>query len=133
MERLYKQELMQGGECMKKIVSSVLFLLFLMGCSSANSSNHTEQFIGEINAINNNVFRVDCSDEVNKTDDTWGYECPIEVTVETALEEQSGKKLNFENFSEGSVVEVTLTSSRDLMNDAKPFRADKVTKLSESE
>ncbi|WP_163537358.1 hypothetical protein [Gracilibacillus sp. YIM 98692] len=79
------------------------------------------------------MFIVDCSDEVNKTDDTLGYECPIEVTDETTLEEQGGKKLNIQNFSEGSVVKVTLNSNKDIMNDAKPFRADKVTKLSKSE
>ena len=102
---------------MKKIFPLALFLMFLIGCSANQSSNQSQQFKGEINSINVNVLTVDCSDEVNKTNDTWGYECPIEVTDKTTLQTTSGKKINFENFSEGQLVEITLSSSRDLMKD----------------
>ncbi|MDL4839658.1 hypothetical protein [Aquibacillus rhizosphaerae] len=118
---------------MKKINPYILFFFLLIGCSPNNTSNQTEQIIGEISSISDNVVTVDCSNEVNKTDDTWGYECPVKVTDETLLEEKGGKKLNIENFREGSIVEVILTSQKNLIEDAKPFRAKKVTVLSESE
>ena len=122
-KNLYEEE-----NVMKKIVCSTLFFLFLMGCSLAKIRIILPAICRRNKLYKlSSVLIVDCSDEVNKTDNAWGYECPIEVTDETTLEEQSGKKLNFENFSEGSLVEITLTSSIDLMNDAKPFRADKIT------
>ncbi|MRH43275.1 hypothetical protein GH741_11345 [Aquibacillus halophilus] len=90
----------------------------------------TEKFIGEINAINDNVFTIDCSDEVNKTDDLWGFECSVQVIDETLLKDKNGKKLKFEDFKEGLEVEVILNSPTDLMNDTEPLIADKITKLS---
>ncbi|WP_407271143.1 hypothetical protein [Radiobacillus sp. PE A8.2] len=87
----------------------------------------------QFNAINDHVFSVDCSDQVNNTDDTWGYECPVEITDQTTLESQSGNKLDIDNFRKGSVVKVTLVSTTDLINDSKPFRAEKVIKATESE
>ncbi|MGP4072999.1 hypothetical protein ACTWQB_10655 [Piscibacillus sp. B03] len=58
---------------MKKLI--IILVVFLAGCIG------NKTFTWEIDALTeDDVMVVDCSEQLNKTDDDFGVECPIEIT-----------------------------------------------------
>lgn len=99
---------------MKRIIVAVIILVVLTGCSS------TKSFTGIVTSVKEDIITVDCSDEVNKTLNDWGYECSVIITEETLLlnaNEESITINDLKDRNEFIKVHVTLSSPTNLMED----------------
>lgn len=61
----------------RKIGITLLFFLILGGCSRIKS------FSWIIIEVNESFIIVDCIDEMNDTQENWGYACPVQLTEKT--------------------------------------------------
>ncbi|WP_124222168.1 hypothetical protein [Aquisalibacillus elongatus] len=72
----------------------------------------TKTFTWEVDGVSeDDVIAVNCSDELNKTNNDFGVECLIEVTDDTNLVDNQGNEITINDIQEGSNIKVTLTSS----------------------
>lgn len=92
---------------MKKIVFFLIFLSFILTACSETTSIY-----GTLTNIEGNTFFVECTDYVDKKEDSMtdvGYICTVQITDNTTLKKQSGENISVEDFIEGTTVQVTLT------------------------
>ncbi|MCQ6559952.1 hypothetical protein [Paenibacillus mendelii] len=107
---------------MVRVVAVLLFLsVFLVGCGNPVSS-----FEGEIDKIQDNEFRISCSDAANKGKKgdiiDIGYLCNVQYTNQTLFRDIKGESIKAADISLGSTVNVILEKPVDIR---KNFRKNK--------
>ena len=94
----------------EKNILFIILIILLSGCSNESTSIY-----GKITTINVNTMIVDCSEQVEKTEDTMsdaGYTCSVQITEKTTFRNQNREKLNIEDFQKESIVQVILTNPK---------------------
>ncbi|MFC7062319.1 hypothetical protein [Halobacillus seohaensis] len=92
------------------LLVSTLFLI--TGC---NNSGPVQSFEGYFHSVEaSNTLRIDCSSVAtrNDTDGTdIGYMCKVEVTENTIIKTEDGKKLNVDDLAEFDVEKINTPNS----------------------
>ncbi|WP_138416579.1 hypothetical protein [Aquibacillus sediminis] len=113
---------------MRETILIVVLTVLLVGCSN------TKTFTGNVYKIQDQLLTVDCSDEVNHTQDDWGYDCPVQLTSETSLVDHDQQPITVQDLekTKGYVkVEVTLVSPTNLMENSDDIIAKQVKVINE--
>ncbi|TFB14137.1 hypothetical protein E3U55_14585 [Filobacillus milosensis] len=107
---------------MQKKLSVLLIIFLLAGCIG------NKTYTWEIDGVKDHVIYVNCSKELNKTDNDFGVECPIEVTDSTNLIDENGNEFTIKDLNKGNKVKVTLTSSLEIKTKGN-YKATKIILL----
>ncbi|PYF06250.1 hypothetical protein [Ureibacillus chungkukjangi] len=95
---------------MKGIVSIIVCCVFLIACS-----NETTSLYGRLNKIEEKTFIVECSDQVQKTEnytEDIGYSCAVVLTDNTTFRNLNREELSAKDFQTGVIVQVILTEAK---------------------
>lgn len=119
---------LKEGIIIKRIALTLIMVLLLTtACSSVKSLE------GEISDINQNEIVVNCSDEVTKGNKgngtSLGYECSVEISEETKFKDKEGKPLEFKDFSQSDIIQVTFTKPRPIKKKNRKFNAAEIVLL----
>ncbi|REJ08781.1 hypothetical protein DYE48_12180 [Halobacillus trueperi] len=116
----------------------MLTLCLITGCTNAGPIKSFEGYFHTVEA--SNTLRIDCSSAVQENDpyDTdIGYMCKVEVTENTIIETEDGKKLNVNDLAELDVektntpkgVKVDLAEEQDINTSSSSREGLKASKI----
>lgn len=116
---------------MKKI--SVFLIMICLILTACNSNNSITTFQKTIDIIDEGKFLVNCSDEVNRGKkgniDSIGYYCGITFINTTKFIDRKGNSLQFEDFSMGDSIRITLSKPQDISESNTQFDATEIVLL----
>ena len=106
---------------MKRLAIFCLICITVITACSKEGSTITS-ITGEISNIEKNTLNVRCSDYVTKQtnsrgSDDVGYTCVVNITDDTLIKSDNGKKITLSDLQQNNVVSVILTEEKTLTED----------------
>ena len=106
---------------MKRLAIFCLICLTVITACSKEGSTITS-ITGEIINIEKNNLKISCSDYVTKQknstgSDDVGYTCVVNITDDTLIKSDNGKKITLSDLQQNNVVSVILTEEKTLTED----------------
>ena len=106
---------------MKRLAIFCLICITVITACSKEGSTITS-ITGEIINIEKNTLNIRCSDYVTKQknstgSDDVGYTCVVNITDDTLIKSDNGKKITLSDLQQNNVVSVILTEEKTLTED----------------